>query len=305
MRIWRKKGLALLVMALSVFWLSLPDWSLAAGNDIVLDGNFNDWTGQANLPDRVGDAFLCGDITEFAWATNDNDSKLYFMMKRNRYNNVWDLAPAFYKVNLNISNNDANNIYHNGTDRYLLVSYFPHLDGLVIVSLFRGNGQFIKTYSGNWGEAVSQNWERTLPDNWGEALPGNWHNAFPEEWDGTIPKDWGKWFHKDWDEWYHDDWEQWFPGDWYDLFPEDWGGTLPQGGTQCEFYVSKDDLRLYPAQSIKMYAESIVLPPDRVPDNGDIQWSPIPIMPTWALVGVFGAGLAGAVIMIKRRRAAC
>lgn len=271
-----------------------------AGDPITLDGQFADWTGRANITDRTGDAFLTGDITEFAWTTNDNESNLYFMIKRNRYNNVWDLAPAFYKVNLDINDNG---IYHSGNDRYLLVSYFPHLDGLVIVSLFRGNGQLVKTYSGNWGEATSQNWERSLPDNWSQALPGNWHNAFPDDWEGTLPNDWSKWFHKDWDEWYYNDWNEWFPSAWHDLFPANWGGALPRGGTQCEFYATMNDLGMYPAQPIRMYAESVVLPPDRVPNNGDIQWSPIPIMPTWALAALFVAGLAAAIIIIKRRMA--
>lgn len=300
MKGWRSKRLVLLVLALSVFWLSVPEWSLAAGNDIVLDGGFADWDGQSNMTDRTEDAFLSGDITEFAWAANDSDSNLYFMIKRNRYNDVWDMAPAFYKVNLDISNNG---IFHNGNDRFLLVSYFPHLDGLVYVSLFKGNGKLIKTYWGDWGEAVSQDWAGTLPDNWGEALPGNWIDAFPEQWSGTVPKDWGKWFHRGWGEAFPDR-DEWFPGDWGEAFPEDWGGTLPTGGTQCEFYVSMDDLSMYPGQPIRMYVESIVLPPDRVPDSGDIQWSPIPIMPAWALAGIFVAGLAVAVIIIKRRRVA-
>lgn len=298
----RKKRLALLALAVCVFWSCVPAWAQAAGNDIVLDGSFSDWDGQANLADRTGDAFLTGDITEFAWATNDNEDNLYFMIKRNWYNDVWDMAPAFYKVELDMNDNG---IFQGGNDYYLLVAYFPHLDGMVFVNLCRANnGRVVASYSGYWGEALTADWESDLPDNWGEALPQNWWHAFPDEWDGTMPDNWGKWFHREWGRPFHGNWGNKFPGAWGDAFPEDCGGVPPKVGSKCEFSVPMDDLGMYPAQPIRMRVWSLVFWPDRVPDHGDIQWSPIPIMPVWVLAAIFVACLAAGVIIIKKRRAA-
>lgn len=290
-----------MLFVLIIISLVLLPSTANAANGITLNGSFSDWDGQSNLTDRTGDAFLTGDITKFAWATNNNDSNLYFMIKRNRSNDIWDMAPAFYKVSLDMNDNG---IYWNGNDRYLLVSYFPHLDGLVMVSLFRGNGKLIKSYSGYWGEAVNQNWGWNLPIYWGQQLPWNWYMAFPDQWGGTLPKDWTQWFHREWGGIFHGSWGGLFLGDWRNAFPEYWNGVPPKAGSQCEFNVSMDDLGMYPGQPIRMYAESIVLPADRVPDHGDIQWSPIPIMPVWALGAIFVALLAVGVIIIKRRRVA-
>ncbi len=89
-----------------------------------------------------------------------------------------------------------------------------------------------------------------------------------------------------------------------------WGAI---DGSKCEFYVSMDDIGLYPAQSIRMYAHSWYeytqhnnhhhLWTDRVPDSGDIQWSPIPILGKWVLGAIFILALVVLSISIKRKQA--
>ncbi|MGS0765339.1 hypothetical protein [Syntrophomonas curvata] len=213
---------------LCVFLFILPS-GVFASSTITLDGQFDDWEGQASIADPAYDSNPSGDILKFYWATNDDDSNLYFMIERRGWGNIDDPLPTVYRLNLDLSDNG---IYHNGNDRYLLIHYHPFLDGLVSIDLYKGNGKYMKSYSGEWGECT------------------------------------------------------------------------PRGGRKCEFGVSMDDLHMFPAQSIRMYVQSYNLINDRCPDNGDIQWSPIPIMPLWALIAIFTAVLlAGTYIIRKRMKA--
>lgn len=77
-----------------------------------------------------------------------------------------------------------------------------------------------------------------------------------------------------------------------------WGETNARGGRRCEFSVSMEKLGIYPAQPIRMYITSNG---DRVPDSGDIQWSPIPIMPLWALISIFVMALLTGTYFIRKR----
>ena len=82
-----------------------------------------------------------------------------------------------------------------------------------------------------------------------------------------------------------------------------WGQSSGIGtGNKVEFKATMAQLGLYPAQSIRMYVRTSS---DWVPSFGDIQWSPIPIMPNWLLAAIFIAGLTGAIIMIRKRRMVC
>ena len=77
-----------------------------------------------------------------------------------------------------------------------------------------------------------------------------------------------------------------------------WGDTVARGGRKCEFSVSMEKLGIYPAQPIRMYITSNG---DRVPDSGDIQWSPIPIMPLWALISIFVMAVLTGTYFIRKR----
>lgn len=196
--------------------------------DIQLDGNFDDWQGKTSISDSLYDSFPSGDIVRFYWATNEEDSDLYFMIERQGYGENPDPFPTTYRLNLDINDNG---IYHNGIDRYALITYNPFLNGWVTVSVYKGNSQIIRMYSGNWGERGRD------------------------------------------------------------------------GGQKCEFSISSEDLSNYPGQSMRMYVTSFNFINDRVPDTGDIQWSPIPILGMWGLGIVFILGLTAAAISIKRRKA--
>lgn len=80
-----------------------------------------------------------------------------------------------------------------------------------------------------------------------------------------------------------------------------WGESALEGGSRCEFYVDMEELGMYPGQPIRMYVESRYGHGDRCPDNGDIQWSPIPIMPLWALITIFVAALLTGTYFIRKR----
>lgn len=84
---------------------------------------------------------------------------------------------------------------------------------------------------------------------------------------------------------------------------KDWGESDSEGGSKVEFAASFADLGFHIGQTIRMYATSgvggdgegdnkesdkeIV---DRVPDSGDVQWSPLPILgyPILAAILVLG-----------------
>lgn len=195
--------------------------SAYATNDIQIDGDFDDWDGQAHVTDPYDTPVPWDDIVKFSWASNDGDERLYFMFQHRKA--LWENENAHYTLHLDINDNG---IYHNGHDRYLVIDYYE--TGYVGVKLYSGNDKFLKYYSGFWGE-------------------------------------------------------------------------LGLKGTKCEFSVSMNDLGIYPAQSIRMFVHSYS---DRVPDSGDIQWSPIPILGKVGLGLVFVAGLGMAVISIKKRKLA-
>ena len=151
----RLVGLSLFLMVTAMLAsFAHPVYGVAAvSSHITLDGQFADWEGKAHMDDQAYDAFPSGDITRFYWATNDGESNLYFMIERRGWGDLSAPLPTIYQVNLDISDNG---IYHNGNDRYLIIHYNPLLDGQVLVSLYKGNGNLLKTYSGDWGESTPQ-----------------------------------------------------------------------------------------------------------------------------------------------------
>lgn len=94
----------------------------------------------------------------------------------------------------------------------------------------------------------------------------------------------------------------------------DWGAADSDGGLQWEFYVPMSDLDIQMGQSIRMYAfttdndgnnnnndhhdYNII---DRIPDEGDIQWSPIPILGQWGWLFLLVGGLGAAVFILWKR----
>lgn len=88
---------------------------------------------------------------------------------------------------------------------------------------------------------------------------------------------------------------------WVDLFSAsgsyittdygDWGEGVREGGKKCEFRLSMSDLGISPGQPIRFYITSNGSPPDRLPDSGDIQWSPVPAAGNLGLALMLTGGL--------------
>jgi hypothetical protein len=130
---------------------------------IVLDGQFDDWLGQPNVPDGQGDARNNhSDLSAFYFANNPEQDYLFFMAER------WDLGSEGLELRLFI---DANN---NGSvtepaDRIIEVRYHPNQGGRTYVDLYDGTGGFIKqvAYQMNWGQpgkAGKVEWGVTFSD---------------------------------------------------------------------------------------------------------------------------------------------
>jgi hypothetical protein len=116
---------------------------------IVLDGKFDDWLGQPNVPDDQGDAQTNhSDLSAFYFANNPDQDFLYFMAER------WDLGSEGLDLRLFIDTNNNGNIYE-PADRMLEVRYHPNQGGRTYVDLYDGSGVFIKqvAYQMNWGES--------------------------------------------------------------------------------------------------------------------------------------------------------
>jgi hypothetical protein len=136
---------ALLVVLVAGLALAAP----AEAANITLDGQFGDWTGQANVSDPQGDAQNdhC-DLQAFYFANNPGDGTAYFMAQR------WNNGSQPLTLNLNVDT-DNNGNYSGSNDRRVLVDYDPTQHGRVNVDLYNGAGTWLKSIAANasWGEA--------------------------------------------------------------------------------------------------------------------------------------------------------
>lgn len=150
------------VVVLSTMLLGVvPAW---AAGPISLDGEFADWSGQANIGDPDGDATGGGaDIKAFFFATNPNDETAYFMAER--YDGGG--PPVTYKFYID-TNDDGN--YGSAGDRTAEVIYKPKGNGSdVTLTLYDGTGSRIETIADrvDWGESKSDGGTRV---EWGIAF---------------------------------------------------------------------------------------------------------------------------------------
>ncbi|MHB8919145.1 MAG: exosortase family protein XrtG, partial [Desulfocucumaceae bacterium] len=84
----------------------------------------------------------------------------------------------------------------------------------------------------------------------------------------------------------------------------DWGEGIKDGGRRFEFYLPMAEMDIYPAQPIRFYLSgSAGAGEDRLPDQGDNQWMPFPVVVKdtvmIAIASVFW--LAGVVILRRHR----
>lgn len=115
---------------------------------IILDGQFNDWLGQPNVPDEQGDAQTNhSDLSAFYFTNNPDQDYLFFMVER------WDLGSEGLELRLFIDTNN-NGVSTEPVDRMIEVRYHPNRGGRTYVDLYDGSGGFLKqvAYQMNWGE---------------------------------------------------------------------------------------------------------------------------------------------------------
>lgn len=129
-----------LILAFLFIW-SNPVWAA----DLVMDGQFADWEGQANLTDPVDMDKDNGDIVQFSWA-NDNDNNLYFYIKR-----LESPQPENFEIYIDLDNNGS---YSDETDALIRVFYHPKQDKevKVVVNQYHNNYH----YSGPWGASAEE-----------------------------------------------------------------------------------------------------------------------------------------------------
>lgn len=199
-----------------------PTISRGTSGLIVMDGNFDDWTGREYLSKKCGHEGHSASINFFYWGTNPNGDQLFFMLEPCPDSVTSDDDGVVYQIHID-TNNDGN--YSSTTDRIVEINYrpLPH-SGLVKVDVKRPNGSKTGNWNGQWGE----------PDE-GQAR-------------------------------------------------------------RAEAPVSFASLGIDPRQTIRMYATAD--DNDRIPEAGDIQVSPIPILdyPLLALV------TAGAIALVWWKR---
>jgi len=130
--------------------LALPATALAIG----LDGNFDDWNGQPNIPDPVGDGPTNNtDLTAFYWTMGAGEDSVYFMFERTSAN-----GPVHFAVDIDCNNNGS---FGDAEDRRVIAFYQPaNNEGPVFVSVQNGQGGSITGFSGNWGETKRQGGSR-------------------------------------------------------------------------------------------------------------------------------------------------
>lgn len=57
-----------------------------------------------------------------------------------------------------------------------------------------------------------------------------------------------------------------------------WGEGIEQGASRLEFAIPMEDLRIYPAQTIRFFLRDLDSGISRFPDKGGIQWRPFPVV---------------------------
>jgi hypothetical protein len=141
-------GKALILAFLAM--LVLPGTVLAIG----LDGNFDDWNGQPNIPDPIGDGTTNNtDLTAFYWTMGAGADSVYFMFERISAN-----GPVYFEVDIDCNNNGS---FGDVEDRRVIAFYQPaNNEGPVSVSVVSGQGGSITGFGGNWGETKGQGGSR-------------------------------------------------------------------------------------------------------------------------------------------------
>lgn len=147
-----------------------------SGNPVLVDGQFSDWPGKANLGDAFNDNSGSdrNDIATFYWANNIDEEINYHMLERH----TTDRLPydgtngqnglVRYLVYIDTNNNGD---YSEGEDRRVIVTYVPTPSrSLVNVKIYPGDS-FSKISNSGWND-------------WGDSRnDGGLRVEFPLDWD--------------------------------------------------------------------------------------------------------------------------
>lgn len=230
-----------------------PPQSPSGASSIVIDGQFPDWDGYANLPDPKGDARRAsGDMSALYWANNGGFEVNYWMVER-----------YFSEGHSNYEQDDAE--WHdwpgwgqyNSTSQARQVRYTIYIDTDDDGRFDERNDRRVEVhYQPRWGDSNVK--VRVKHGKGGETIFST---------------------------------------------SGDWGESIIEGGRRVELEVPWAHLGFSSGAVIRMYVKSDRN--DRLPDGGDIQWSPASILGYWLLAAVMAIG--GVVYWrIKRKReAAC
>jgi hypothetical protein len=202
---------------------------------ITIDGDFDDWPGQAFISDACDDQSGSDqkyDLHEFYWANNINEEVNYHMIKRHTDEDTCDPFDGDNeqekdgKFILFVDTND-DGVFTGSGDRKIEIKHEPDNSGRVKVKVRQADNNSVISDSG-------------------------WNN---------------------------------------------WGETEGEGGLRAEFGLSWSDLGISLGDVIRMYVISYkgkVGNPDdkdRMPDTGDIQWSPASIFGPVLLAIITGFGI--------------
>jgi hypothetical protein len=145
----RLSGFSLIALLFAFLLVLLPlTPAYAQSGGIVLDGFFDDWLGQPNVPDPLGDAANSHtDIAAFYFTNNPDQDYLFFMAER------WNAGAQGLDLRLLIDTNN-NGDYSESVDRIIAVSYHPNEGGRTEVDLHDGTGGFLFQIANrvSWGE---------------------------------------------------------------------------------------------------------------------------------------------------------
>ena len=123
---------------------------------IVLDGEFDDWAGRANIVDPAGDASKQrGDILRFYWGDNESET-IFWMVERP----TGETKKVSYAVHLDM-NNDGD--FTDDVDRIIEVEYHPRdNDSKVDVKVRRAdnNKKLTEYKKQDWGESKQEGGSR-------------------------------------------------------------------------------------------------------------------------------------------------
>jgi hypothetical protein len=257
-----KKSVLLLVACLFVC-LGCARPALADAK-IVLDGRFDDWLGRMYVTDPAGDSHsYAADIVGFYWADNPDDETCYWMIER-----AGARGNVSYIVYFDANNNGR---FTDSQDRAVIVEYRPKKnDSKVSLEVRQASDwQLIDRSNNNdWGESLDQGAARvefgvSFRDlglmNLGQTVRMYAASFGPG---AAVPSPVGP--------------DQVAPD------APAFNTPLP-GGADGESEVTADlgDNRRLP------------WPDDRIPDSGDVQWSPVPVLGYPLLAAVTVGGILG------------